>query len=230
MSRRSAPGDAVDAVVADLASRLPGGGVRTRGSLLQEAHDGLRDAAEAYQQQGCSPAEAARRAAEDFGDPGELAASYADDVLRSEGRRTSTVLAGGYLLILAAWALLGTATTHPGGNGQSHWAAAAFGLLGVLAAAVAAGVFLLSRRRARTGRVGGVVASVAGVAGLVCGGVSLLASYLVQPWGSRASATAPVSSWTAVVEALSASVVALILLLSVRCLATVWRASRLRCG
>jgi hypothetical protein len=229
MSRRSVPADPVEALVAELASRLPGRAVRSRDGLLQEAHDGLRDAAEAYQQRGCSPAEAARQAAEDFGDPEELAASYADDVLRSEARRTSTVLAGGHLLVLAAWSLLGTAT-HPGRSGEGHWAAAAFGLLGVFAAAVTAGIFLVSRRQARTGRTGGVVASVAGVAGLLCGGASLLASYLVQPWGTRASSTAPVASWTALVEALSACVVAVILLLSLRCLATVWRASRPRCG
>lgn len=230
MSRRAAPADPVEAVLAELAGRLPGGGLRTRGSLLQEAHDGLLDAAEAYEQQGWSPLEAAQRAAADFGDPAELAAAYADDVLRLEARRTSTVLALGYLLILAAWALLGTVVTHPGAEGEGHWAAGAFSLLGVLAAAVAAGVFLVSRRRARTGRIGGAVASVAGVAGLLCGGASLLASYLVQPWGTRASSRAPVASWTALVEGLSASVVAVILLLSLRCLGTVWRARHPRCG
>lgn len=228
MRGRSAPADPVDAVVAALAAQLPGRGVRTRGSLLQEAHDGLRDAAEAYEEQGWSPLEAARRAVEDFGDPAELAASYADDVLRLEARRTSTVLALGYLVVLAAWGVLGSATAHPGQEGEHHWAEAAFGVLGLLAAAVAAGVLLVLRRRARTGRSGCAVARAAGVAGLLWGGATMLASYLVEPWGSRPSSTAPASSWTALVEVLSASVVAVILLLSARCLGTVWRARRPR--
>ena len=226
MSRRSSAVDPVDAVVEDLAARLPRGASRSRDGLLQEAHDGLRDAAEAYERAGWSPAEAARRAVADFGDPEDLAASYADEALRLEARRTSTVLAVGYLVVLAAWALLGAAGAHPTEPGEHTWVASSFGLLGVLAAAVAAGTFAVSRRLARAGRGSALLAGAAGAAGLLCAVATLLASYRVQPWGSRTAAELPASPWTTSVEVLSGCVFAVILTLSVRCLGVAWRAAR----
>ncbi|SDS24130.1 hypothetical protein SAMN04488543_1349 [Friedmanniella luteola] len=222
MNRRSRPPvDPIDAVLADLAARLPAGAGGGRRGLLQEAEDGLRDAAEAYEQQGCTHREAAHRAAGEFGEPAALAPWYADDVLRLEARRTSGVLALGYLLVLTAWALLGRTAGHP--EPRDHrWVTSSFAVLGVLAAAVAAAVFVACRRQARSGRTGGAVAWAAGVAGLLCGGATLLASYLVEPWGSRGSAL-PASPWTGPVEVLSALVVAVILLLSLRCLGAAWR-------
>ena len=223
MSRRSAPVDPVDAVVEALAARLPRSASRSRDGLLQEAHDGLRDAAEGYERAGCSPDEAARRAVADFGDPEELAASYADEALLLEARRTSTVLAVGYLVVLAAWTALGAAGEHRSVPREHDGAASSFGLLGVLAAAVGAGTFVLSRRLARAGRGSALLAGAAGGAGLLCAVATLLASYRVQPWGSRAAGDLPVSPWTTPVEVLSGCVVAVILTLSVRCLGTAWR-------
>lgn len=224
--RSAAPTDSVEATIAALAARLAVPVGRDRNGLLQEAHDGLVDAVEAYQQQGYPPEEATRRAVAEFGDLDEVVEAYADDVVSRRARRTSTVLAGGYLLILTAWALLGLLAPERPAPGGRDWAASSFCGIGTLAVTVTAAVLGLSRRRARRGRSAGPLAWVAGTAGLVCAVATLVASYLVHPWGAHRAQAMPDSAWTGPVEALSGFVTFTILALSLRCLWSAWRVSR----
>lgn len=92
----------MSALVDDLRARLRGpAGVR-RG-LLREVEDGLRDAAEAYERAGLPPAEAARRAADEFGDPAELAPLYQAELDASRGRRAALLIALAYPTLTLAW-------------------------------------------------------------------------------------------------------------------------------
>jgi hypothetical protein len=215
--------DALDALAAGLPVRV----ARSRDGLLQEAHDGLVDAAEAYERQGFAPVEASRRAVADFGDPGQLSSAYAEEAIRQQARRTGTVLTAGYLLILSAWAVLGLLVPEEPEPGGRDWAASSFGGIGTLAAAVTAAVFVASRRRARDGGSGSLLAWVAGATGLACAVATFVASYLVHPWGAHRDGSLPRSSWTTPVEVLSAVVTCTILALSLRCLWSAWRLSSL---
>lgn len=92
----------MSAVVDDLRARLRGPhGVRKE--LLQEVEDGLRDAAEAYEEAGLPPAEAARRAADEFGDPAELAPLYQAELDASQGRRAALLIALAYPTLTLTW-------------------------------------------------------------------------------------------------------------------------------
>lgn len=162
----------------------------------------------------------------EFGDLDELAGAYADDVVGRQARRTSIVLTAGYLLVLAAWAVLGLLSPvqpHPDGR---EWAANSFGVIGLLAVAVTAAVSTASRRRARAGQGASALAWLAGAAGVGCAVATLVASYLVHPWGAERDQSVPVATGTGPVEVLSALVTFTILALSLRCLWSAGRAAR----
>lgn len=89
-------------VLDDLAARLRGPhGVRK--ALLREVGDGLRDAAEAYEEAGVPPVEAARRAADEFGDPAELAPLYQAELDAVQGRRAAVLIALAYPTLTLSW-------------------------------------------------------------------------------------------------------------------------------
>ena len=89
-------------LVDDLRARLHGPrGVRI--ALLKEVDDGLRDAAEAYQEAGAPPAEAARMAADEFGDPAELAPLYQAELDACQGRRAALLIALAYPTMTLTW-------------------------------------------------------------------------------------------------------------------------------
>ncbi|GAA0264444.1 permease prefix domain 1-containing protein [Cryptosporangium japonicum] len=89
-------------LVDDLRARLRGPrGVRRE--LLREVEDGLRDAAEAYENAGLPPADAARKAADEFGDPAALAPLYQAELDASRGRRAALLIALAYPTLTLAW-------------------------------------------------------------------------------------------------------------------------------
>ncbi|MFG1920352.1 permease prefix domain 1-containing protein [Cryptosporangium sp. NPDC048952] len=89
-------------LVDDLRARLHGpSGVRKE--LLREVEDGLRDAAEAYEEAGVPAAEAARRAADEFGDPAELAPLYQAELDACQGRRSALLIALAYPTLTLTW-------------------------------------------------------------------------------------------------------------------------------
>lgn len=218
MTGRDTRLDPVETTIAELAARLPGRLGRGRDGLLREAQDGLLDAAEAYEQRGHPPGEAARRAVAEFGDLDDLAAVYAEHAVRDQARWTSAVLTAGYLVMLGSWAVLDLTTPQGSQPEVRDWAASSFGAIGALAAVVTAAVVVAARRDARRARGGRVLARVTGVTGVACAVATLVASYLVQPWGVRPARSLHDSAWTAPVEALSAVVTLGILALSWRCL------------
>jgi hypothetical protein len=220
--------DLLETTITELADRLPVRLSRGRDGLLREAHDGLLDAAEAYEQQGHPPEEAARRAVADFGDLDELAAVYSDNAVRDQARWTSTVLTAGYLLMLGAWAVLDLTTPQGSEPGVRDWAASSFGAIGALAAVVTASVLVAARREARRGGGAAALAWVTGAAGVACAVATLVASYLVQPWGVRPARSLHDSAWTGPVEVLSAVVTLGILALSSRCLRSALRLGQRR--
>jgi hypothetical protein len=215
-STHADPPATLEAVVSELAARLPVGVGRGRSGVLQEAYDGLLDAAEAYEQQGRTRDEACRQAVADFGDLDDLAQDYAEDAAGGQARLTGTVLTLGYLLNLAAWALLELVGPGVHHSGHSSWASSSFSIIGILAAGVTAAVFLASRRRARSGRGAQALAWVAGATGLVCALATLVAAWVVQPWGGRTVQSW--FTWMGSVEMLSAVLTFSILAVSVRCL------------
>jgi hypothetical protein len=230
VTSRPARVDLLGTTIDELAARLPVRTSRGGDGLLREAHDGLVDAAEAYEQQGYPAEDAARRAVADFGDLDQLAEVYADSAVRDQARWTSTVLTAGYLLMLGAWALLDLTTPPASQPAARDWAASSFGGIGALAAVVTACVLLAARRGARRGRSSSVLAWVTGAAGVSCAVATLVASYLVQPWGARPARSLHDSAWTGPVEALSAVVTLGILALSLRCLRSARSVRRHRRG
>ncbi|MFC0865619.1 permease prefix domain 1-containing protein [Sphaerimonospora cavernae] len=86
-----ADGGPIDGYVAALRSVLRGPGCAKR-DLLAEARDGLLDAAEAYESDGLSRAEAERRAVEEFGPVPEVAPGFQRELAVGQGRRTALLL------------------------------------------------------------------------------------------------------------------------------------------
>jgi hypothetical protein len=103
----------IAAHLAALEGALPGP-ARTKRALLDEARDGLDDAAAAYRDAGLDPAEAQRRAVEDFGEVAALAPAFAHEIGLAQARRTARVLCVALpLLFLAAHGLLAVGPTGP---------------------------------------------------------------------------------------------------------------------
>ncbi|EXG79126.1 permease prefix domain 1-containing protein [Cryptosporangium arvum] len=144
----------MSAVVDDLRARLRGPhGVRKE--LLREVEDGLRDAAEAYEQAGLPPAEAARKAADEFGDPAELAPLYQAELDASRGRRAALLIALAYPTLTLAWDALWRYTSVGDGASPDGVATVAGALdTGSYGAAIAAAVAipLYGRASATTAR------------------------------------------------------------------------------
>jgi len=79
---------------------------RTRRSMLDEARAGLLDAAEAHQDAGLSPEQAATRAVRDFGAVGEIAPSFQEELTARQGRLAALLFAVVFPGMLVGWGLL----------------------------------------------------------------------------------------------------------------------------
>jgi hypothetical protein len=187
---RTAPSDPIEEALRQLTDRLPGGVLTRRSSLLAEARAGLQDASEAHRAAGLPERQAAERAVAEFGDPDALWADYAAQVEAGFVRRTALLLGVGYLVILFAWQITGQHAEDAMPRG-SVAASYSFGYIGALAVLTMATALLWLRARARRcDQAAGRPARVVGAAGLVCAVATLIASYLVEPWGDRRGADA----------------------------------------
>jgi hypothetical protein len=77
---------------------------RLRADLVAEAHDGLTDAAEAYEHEGTDPDTAARRAVADFGPLRTVASGYQAVLATAQARRTALL----FFVLTAAQTLSAT--------------------------------------------------------------------------------------------------------------------------
>jgi hypothetical protein len=82
----------IDGYVAGLAAALRGPR-RIRADLVAEARDSLVDAAEAFQDDGLSPAAAQHRAVTEFGSYAEVVPDYQAELAVAQGRRTAWLIA-----------------------------------------------------------------------------------------------------------------------------------------
>ncbi|MET0692432.1 MAG: permease prefix domain 1-containing protein [Propionibacteriaceae bacterium] len=217
--------DPIEDTIRALAARLPAGGPGRRASLLLEARQGLEDAAESHRQSGLDARAAAQRAVREFGDLDELSEDYAAQVVTGSVRLASLTLGVGYLLILSAWGLVGQFAPDRQPHG-SVTAAMSFTWIGCVAVGltvfVLAGVRSLARRGAGSARLSWVVGTV----GLACAVTTLVASYLVRPWGSDGVPPHGVTLMVSAVEMLSGAITFSILALSLLCLRSAWTMSR----
>lgn len=138
--------DAIARTVGDLRGGLPVLSWRYRRSVAQEIEHGLRDAQEAYIWQGHRPAEAARRAVADFGDPAAVAEELTTDAGARAVRRLGAVQAVIMVGSVVIWAALG-ATSSGGSQQQGGAGATVVYALFVAVALPAVVVGLLAHRR-----------------------------------------------------------------------------------
>ena len=234
MTARTRWADPIEDTIDRLAAQLPPCVFTGRTGLLREARAGLQDAAEAYRDAGCSEEEARARAVADFGDPEELCADYAVQLQAGSARRAAVVLGGGYLFILTAWMVVGRLTpdTLPGRGSAA--AAGSFPVIGAVAVLTMVATLALIRSRARRRQQSASPVWAVGVVGLVCAAATLLASYLVQPWGDRRElphrpdAFEGAGLLVSSVELFSGVLTAAIILSSLGCLASLRRGRRSR--
>jgi len=215
----------IDETIARLAAGLPGGSTAGRSDLLLEARHGLEDAAEAYRDAGLSDREAVERAVREFGDVEQLSPHYAAHAVTGSVRLAAVVLGVGYLLVLTAWML--AAWTSPDRlPGESGPASKSFGWIGGLAVLTTVGVLAGVRRQARRHQHSSAPAWTIGALGLVCGAATLVAAYLVEPWGVRSGAMIGPGPVVGAVELFSGATVFAILTCSSRCLWSAWAARK----
>lgn len=163
----------IDTYVAELGRALHGPRA-ARADLLAEAHDGLVDAADAYEECGLAREEAERRAVEEFGPVRVVAPGYQAELGLAQGRRTAVLICAVLVLQPVMWWLLqafaGTQSGQAGGRGYEvadvavRWAgglALATGIAVLLVAGV--GVRYLGVRRVVARLTGFFAFAVCGV-------------------------------------------------------------------
>jgi hypothetical protein len=216
----------IDETMRALAARLPAGSGR-RSSLLLETRQGLEDAAESHRQRGLDPHAAVERAVREFGDLDELSEDFAAQLTTTGVRVAALTLGVGYLLILAAWGLVSQFAPDRQPHGSTA-ATSSFTWIGGVAVGLTvvalAGVRLLARR----GRHSVGLSWLIGAVGLASAVSTLVASYLVRPWGSDGVPTHGGAVMVSVVEMMSAVITFSILGLSLRCLRSAWGMSHRR--
>jgi hypothetical protein len=220
-------GGLIDQTIARLAAGLPGGTAGSRNDLLLEARHGLEDAAEAYREAGLSERAAVERAVSEFGEVEELRGDYAAQAMTGSVRLAALVLGAGYLLVLTAW-LVASETTPDRLPGGSEPVANSFGWIGGLAVMTTVGVLAGVRRQARRSQHSSALAWTIGLLGLLCGAATLVASYLVEPWGARGDTTDTPASLVSLVEIFSGGMIFAIVACSLRCLWSAWTARATR--
>lgn len=125
----------LDRYVAGLSGALRGPR-RVKADLLAEARDSLYDAAEAYRAMGLPPAEAARRAAAEFGEYADIAPAYQAELAVAQGRRTTLLIALGLAGVQLVTPLLSRLGTPSAAAGYA-WLASGFRWLSVAGVALA---------------------------------------------------------------------------------------------
>ena len=116
---QSGGGPTVESYLAAITARLPGP-ARSRAGIVDELRSGLLDAADAHRSAGLPPAEAARAATREFGDPRQVADGFRAEIAARQARRTSISLMAGGPLVGALW-VVAALTSHLGMHLGSPW-------------------------------------------------------------------------------------------------------------
>lgn len=174
--------DPITDLVDSLGRRLPGG-ARSRRDVLDEVTDCLRSAQEAYLASGHDEMRAADLAVVDFGPVEDAAADYRAEVSAGAVRRTATVLAVGYPLMMAAWAVVSFVVPTPR-QVAPHWITGSFTWISAAVVVIAAVVLLVVRRRARTSVPVGSLTVALPLVALVASVLTLTASLLTAVLGT----------------------------------------------
>jgi hypothetical protein len=181
--RQDAARRVIDAYLADLSSRLAGAAA-ARAAIVAELEDGLWTATVAHQARDLAPADAARAAVAEFGDPRSVAAGFGAELAAVTGRRVGLSLVATGPLVGSSWLLLVAATWGWAGRQPPAALGLVAGLVGlVLAVAIPAAVLsvALSGRLSRWLPAGPqLAATAAAVAAGACvaGDLVLLAGLL----------------------------------------------------
>jgi hypothetical protein len=221
-----AAGGAVVDYLAAVAAQLRGPAA-ARAVIIDELRDGLLEAAEAYQAQGCSAREAAAAAIAEFGDPATVAAGFGPELAATQARRVALGLLATGPLVGAAWIAAVAVNALPPWRQQLSGPWLALPLVGLALVVAWAALGLTVAASGRLGRrLGGwlgravLPSTAAAVAGLAAVLVDLT---LLAIMGGHTLATAgSLASGPVVVVAAGASLARATLagLAARRCLAT----------
>jgi hypothetical protein len=173
----------IDEYLARVADRMPGP-ARTRAAILAELRSDLLDAVEAHRRAGLASAAAQQMAAEEFGDPPQLAAAFGAELATAEARRLALLLLASAPLIVLAWAAAAIGS-HLGARHALPWqweASPTWHLTLLLAAAaLVIGLFAATAAVAVSGRLTrwlpdctSLAATSAITAGVAAGAVDLI--------------------------------------------------------
>lgn len=151
---------------------------RTRRSMLDEVRSGLLDAAEAHQDAGLTPEQAATKAVRDFGAVREIAPLFQDELTARQGRLAALLFALVFPGMLLSWDLLwstGLVRHEPGTRTELVRLLASVQDMATVAVGVAAvALLVITFLRSVPPRVVTRAVGLTGVAGaVVCGGISV---------------------------------------------------------
>ena len=143
MSRTGPPelgaGPAAESYLAKVTALLPGP-ARAQAGIVAELRSGLLDAADAHRSAGLPPAQAARAAIREFGDPALVAAGFRAEIAASQARRVAVALLATGPLVGLLW-IATAVTSHLGIAPPWQWTGLSPGLgVGLRLVAVAVGV------------------------------------------------------------------------------------------
>ncbi len=123
MSRTGPPelgaGPAAESYLAEVTARLPGP-ARAQAGIVAELRSGLLDAADAHRSAGLPPAQAARAAIREFGDPALVAAGFRTEIAARQARRVAVALLVTGPLVGLLW-IATAVTSHLGISFAPPW-------------------------------------------------------------------------------------------------------------
>jgi len=209
----------VNALVATELRRLErrlDGPRRLREDMVAEVRDGLLDATAAHREAGLDPAAAARRALEELGDVEALADELQQELAARQARRAALVVGLAFLPLVLAWDLVWRLAPHAGSPPGDGLAAVYTAVdLVQVAAGLAGGALAVALRRPHAHpRLWGA-AGLLGVATPAIVGALAVAMLTYGPWAVGPAMATPV---TALLSAVSASVLLGSAVVGARCL------------
>jgi hypothetical protein len=196
---RSAAGSAIESYLVQVAAALPGP-AGARADILAELRAGLLDAADVHHRAGLARPAAAKAAADEFGDPINVAAAFRPGLAASHARHVAITLLATGPLVMVVWtgAALGS---HIGARHAPPWQWAGVApawriLLPLAAAALLISVWMGVAALAATGRLARwlpdwprLAPTAAALAGFACAAVDMILLLLLAHQLARASGT-----------------------------------------
>lgn len=210
----------VEGWLAEFAAGLRGP-ARVRAGVVAELRDGLLEAVDAHRDGGLAPAEAARAALREFGEPAAIAAAFAPEMAARAARRTAAALIGTGPLVGLLWglALVASGLLNHAGQAGPPWMwpqlpatlrVVCAALATVLAVGICAGLFAVTPgqwlpHRVRQAR------SVPAAAATLCVAALTVDMFLLATLGVAAVAVPERLVWAPVTVAGLASLTRLVL-------------------